>query len=359
MNSEAVKIRIRAINRQLKKEGVNCLIITKPANVTYTTGFMGEDSWAAIINGRSFLLTDSRYTEQAQKDCPVCNIIERHEPLTMAAANIIKKNKSVLNVSIENSTSVADYVQIKKTFKASIKAAGSIIEDIRSTKDEGELAAIQTAALIAAKALAQTLPSIKPGMTESELAGLIDFQIRKLGSINSFDTIVAFGPNASRPHHQPGQRKLRKNDTILIDFGAKYKGYCSDITRCFIVGKPSDFYMKVFDVVERAQAAAIKLIRPGAPLKQVDAAPRDVIRQSGLPVYGHGSGHGVGLEIHENPFLKPEATDVLKAGQILTVEPGIYMPNKLGVRIEDDVLVTEKGCKILTRACPHFPNQLK
>jgi Xaa-Pro aminopeptidase len=355
MNGEAIRRRVQAISRKMKKAGMNCLLITKPANVSYTTGFMGEDSWAAVINSRSFLITDSRFTEQAEKECPICNIIERHEPLAEAAAKIIKKYKSVRNVSVENSTSVADYTQIKKAFKMPIKAAGSIIEDIRSVKDKGEYAILQAAADIASEGLAQTVPLIKPGMTESELAGMVDFQIRKLGAMNGFETIVAFGPNASRPHHQPGPRKLKKNDTILIDFGAKYQGYRSDITRCFVVGKPSSYYMKVFGVVEKAQAAAIKLMKAGAPLREVDAAPREVIKQSGLPVYGHGSGHGIGWEIHENPFLKPEATDVLQAGQILTIEPGIYMPNKLGVRLEDDILITETGCKILTKNCPHSP----
>ena len=355
MSSEVIKSRVQAISRKMKKNGMNCLLITKPSNVSYTTGFMGEDSWAAVINERSFLITDSRFTEQAQKECPVCSIIERHEPIAEATPKIIKKYKSIKNVFVENTTSVADYVQIKKAFKMPIKAAVSIIEDIRVIKDKEELAILQTAADIAAKGLANTVPFIKPGMTESELAGMVDFRIRKLGAMNGFETIVAFGPNASRPHHQPSQRKLKKNDTILIDFGAKYKGYLSDITRCLVVGKPSSYYMKVFDVVEKAQAAAIKLMKAGAALKDVDAAPRDVIRQSGLPVYGHGSGHGIGWEIHENPFLKPEATDVLQAGQILTIEPGIYMPNKLGVRLEDDILITQTGCKILTKKCPHSP----
>lgn len=359
MNSEAVKNRVRAISRKMKKSEIDCLIITKPANVTYTTGFLGDDSWAVLINGRSFLITDSRYTEQAQKECPACNIIERREPLVNVAANIIKKYKSVQNVSIENSTSVAEYVKMKKILKTPIKAAGSIIEDIRSIKDNGELSAIQIAASMAAGALEQTLPAVRHGMSENELAGLLDYQIRKLGAINSFDTIVAFGPNASIAHHQPGYRKLKKNDTILIDFGAKYKGYCSDITRCFIFGKPNSYYKEVYDTVEKAQKAAIKLVKAGIAIKDVDFAARETIMQSGFPVYGHGTGHGLGIEVHESPALRPESDDILLAGQVITIEPGIYMPNKLGVRIEDDVLVTEKGCKILTRTCPHSPNELK
>ena len=355
MNTEIIKNRVRTISRELKKSSVNCLIITKPANVTYVTGFLGEDSWALVINGRSFLVTDSRYTEQAQNECPLCAIVERHEPLADAVANIIKKYKSVENISVENTTSIAEFGVIKKALKTKISPASGVIEKIRMSKDESEIAATKKAAAIATKALANTTPNIKPGMTESEVAGMLDFEIRKLGSTNSFETIVAFGPNASIAHHQPTLKKLRKNDTILIDFGAKYKGYCSDITRCFIMGKPDTFYQKAYDVVEKAQQAAIRNVKAGITIKQLDSIARDIINLSDLPVYGHGTGHGTGLEIHESPFLNPQTKGELQVGQIITIEPGVYIPNVLGIRIEDDCLVTKTGCEILTKRCPHKP----
>jgi Xaa-Pro aminopeptidase len=358
MNASDIKRRVKAIGVELKKNGINCLIITKPANVSYTTGFLGEDSWVLIINSRSYLVTDSRYTEQAHNECPICSIIERHEPLAQAAAKIIKKYKSVENISVENSVTLADFGQIKKAVQQKIKTIGGVIENIRSIKDESEIATIKIAGSIAARALAQTLPEIKPGMTESEAAGMLDFQIRRLCATNSFETIVAFGPNASIAHHQPGARKLKKNDTILIDFGAKFAGYCSDITRCFIVGKPNGFYRKVYDVVEKAQSTAINMVKASITIKEVDSAAREIIKKADLPVYGHGTGHGLGIEIHENPFLRPETEGVLQAGQIVTIEPGIYMPGKLGVRIEDDILVTETGYEILTKNCPHSPDVL-
>jgi Xaa-Pro aminopeptidase len=185
------------------------------------------------------------------------------------------------------------------------------------------------------------------------LAGRLDFQIRKLGAVNSFETIVAFGPNASRPHHRPGNRKLKKNDCVLIDFGVRYKGYCCDLTRCFAVGKPSAFYKKVYDVVQEAQTAAIKMVKAGVEIRRVDAAAREVIAKQDLPVYGHGTGHGLGLEVHEEPVISADAKGKLQAGMIFTIEPGVYIPGKLGVRIEDDILVTESGSRILTRNCPH------
>jgi Xaa-Pro aminopeptidase len=418
MDRDIIRKRIRAIRRDLDKKKIRFLILTRPANVTYMTGFLGADSWAAIAGGRVYLLTDSRYTEQAQKECSSCKIIDRAGPMAGAVARLVKKLKSVRTVAVEDSVSMADFEQLKRTVKARFRTAAGIVETVRSIKDESEIATIRSAVAISTKALAQTLPYIKPGVSESELAGMLDFQIRKLGARNSFETIVAFGPNGSRPHHQPGTRKLRKKDAVLIDFGARYKGYCSDITRCFVCGEgiPSTalrtglpsfpwrghlalvpvarascpcssppagrkewrghpglvldaragrprhtassrtaFYKKVYDVVEQAQAAAIKTIRAGVKITHVDAAARDVIDKAGLPVYGHGTGHGFGLEIHESPFLKPDGKGTLKAGQVITIEPGIYMPGKLGVRIEDDVLVTETGYKILTRNCPHSP----
>ena len=353
MDKEVIRKRIRAIRRRLSKKRISCLVVTNPANVTYATGFMGEDSWAIVAGSKVYLLTDSRYTEQAQQECPSCKIIDRAGPMADAVAELVKKLKSVRTVTVEKSTSVGEFEQLNKTVKARLKTAEGPIETVRTVKDETEIAAIKAAASISSRALRKTLPCIKPGVTESELAGMLDFQIRKLGARNSFETIVAFGPNASRPHHQPGTRKLVKKDTVLIDFGARYKGYCSDITRCFAVGEPTALYTRVFDVVEQAQAAAIGKVRTGAKLTEIDAAARQAIAQADLPVYGHGTGHGFGLEIHEAPFLKADAKGKLEAGQVITIEPGIYLPGKMGVRIEDDVLVTQTGHKILTRSCPH------
>jgi len=266
-----------------------------------------------------------------------------------AVAKLIKKLKSVKTVALEKSASLADFDALKKDIKGRLKTTANIIESVRSTKEADEVAAIRTAGRIAAQALKQTLRYIKPKITENELAGRLDFQIRKLGARNSFETIVAFGSNASCPHHQPSSRKLKKNDTILIDFGVRYKNYCCDLTRCFAVGRATDLYKKVYDAVKEAQAAAIKMIKPGVEISQVDAAAREVIGKCDLPVYGHGTGHGLGLEVHEEPVISAEGKGKLQAGMVFTIEPGVYIPGKLGVRIEDDILVTEAGCNILSR----------
>ena len=357
MKRELAGKRIRGIRRRLNKKKIDCFIVTKPANVTYTTGFMGDDSWAIITKRAVYLLTDSRYTEQAQKECVGCGIIQRKDSMVGAVAKLCKKLKSVRIVGVEKTTSVAAFESLKKHLKLRLKTTSDIIESVRRIKDSSEIVAIKAAASISAKALEQTVGYIKLGVTESELAGMLDFQIRRSGATNSFETIVAFGPNASRPHHQPGKRKLRKKDTVLIDFGARYKGYCSDITRSFAVGKPTPFFERVYDAVQQAQAAAIKTVKAGVEMVEVDAAARGVISSYDLPVYGHGTGHGFGLEIHEMPFLKAQSKGKLKAGEVITIEPGVYIPGKLGVRIEDDILVTDTGYKILTRSCPHTLKQ--
>jgi Xaa-Pro aminopeptidase len=275
-------------------------------------------------------------------------IIERDGSLSEAAAGLLKKIKGLKKAAVEASISVSEYESLREKVKGRIRAVGNIIEQCRSIKEPSEVAAIRTAGRIATKALGRVRRYVRTGMSENELAGRLDFEIRKLGAFSSFETIVAFGANASRPHHKPGGRKLKKNDTILIDFGVRYKNYCCDLTRCFAVGKVSGFYKKVYEAVKEAQAAAIKMVRAGVEIKMVDSAAREVIKRYDLPVYGHGTGHGLGLEVHELPVVAKKIKGKLQAGQVLTIEPGVYIPGKLGVRIEDDVLVTKTGCKILS-----------
>jgi len=354
MKTEHIQQRVKNVREQLRRRHIDCLILTRPANVTYLTGFSGEDSWALATKGAVYLLTDSRYTEQARKECVGTTLVERKELIAPAAGKLVRKLKSAATVAVESSISVAAYRALKKSAGRTLKIAGDLVEDLRAVKDEGELANIRTAAAIAATAFRKAVRHLKVGMTESELAGIIDLEMRRQGAKVGFETIVAFGPNASRPHHQPGPRTLGETDTILIDFGARYAGYCCDITRSFPFGKPTAAWRRAYAAVEKAQAAAIKVAKAGAELEKVDAAARAAIRESGLPVYGHGTGHGFGLEIHEVPFLKEKADGKLQAGQVITIEPGVYLPGKLGVRIEDDILITDSGCEILTTQCPRI-----
>ncbi len=350
MNKLIISKRLRLIRQLLKKKKISCFLTTNQANVTYITGFLGHDSWAVIAPNNVYLLTDSRYFEQAQNQCPSCKIIQRKTTLHDSFAELIKKQKHLRSVAVENSISINDYKNLQKKTKVRFHTVSKIIEPARSIKDKFELSAIKKAIQITALALNQTLRNLRVGISENEAAGMMDYNFRKFGGRNGFDTILAFGANASRCHHQPGTRKLKKNDTILIDFGAEYNHYRCDLTRCFLVGEPNPYFQKVYNVVKEAQAVAIKLIRPRMSNKEPERAAREVIRKHNLPPYQHGSGHGFGLVIHEDPFLSVLSKDKLKKGMVLTIEPGIYIPGKIGVRIEDNVLVTENGCKILTNS---------
>ncbi len=349
MDAETAKKRITAVAAVLTELGLSGQVITSRANVTYLTGFSGDDSWALIIGRRLWLLTDSRYTEQAEAECVGCKIITCKDTLCPEVAKIVSRLKSAKVLGIENTTPVVLFDQIRKKAGAGVKKTPNLVKQLRAIKEPAEVADMKKASSIADGALDRALKRLKVGMTESELAGRIEFEIRKSGGVAAFETIVCFGANASRPHHIPGKRRLRKNDTILIDFGAKYKGYNSDKTRCFAVGKVKREFQKAYDAVALAQKTAIDLVAEGVRAKDIDAAARKVIKDSGFGVFGHGLGHGLGLEVHELPVLYPKSKDILKAGQVVTVEPGIYVPGKFGIRIEDDVLVTKTGPKILTR----------
>jgi len=350
MGEKEMRKRVAAVARGISKRGLDGGVFTSAANVTYLTGFLGEDSWALVIGRKVWLLTDSRYTEQAEDECVGCRIVERGKStLEAAAAKILARHNSVAVFGVENTTSLARYDSIRKKVKAKARKMKEIVRDIRSIKEPGEIANIRKANSIGDKAIEQALKHLKVSITEAEFAGILELEMRRFGGGAAFETIVCYGPNGSRNHHLPGARRLRKNDTVLVDFGVRYRGYCSDKTRCYAVGKVSGKFRKAYDTVARAQAAAIDAISAGARIKDVDAAARKVIKESGFPVFGHGLGHGIGLEVHELPFLGAQLKGRLGANQVVTVEPGIYIPGKFGIRIEDDVLVTEKGCKIIGR----------
>jgi Xaa-Pro aminopeptidase len=369
MNDSALKNRQKKVREGMSRAGADCLIVTRPANVTYITGFLGEDSWAIVLPKAVILITDGRYSEQAAMECKNCRIVVRKDLMIKTVVKLLRKLKG--NIALEKSASIADLEGLKKELKRGstslaagrVKPVANIIEAVRQIKDDDEIAAIKAAAGIAGQALKNTIRRIRTGMTENALAGMLDFEIRKLAGRSGFETIIAFGPNAARPHHRPTGRKLRKNDTILIDFGVRYKGYNCDITRCFATdGKgriviPAkagiQLFKKVYNAVSEAQAAAIKIVKAGAKIKNVDLAARSVLEKYKLPVYGHGTGHGIGLEIHEAPSISPNpgapGEGVLQAGEVVTIEPGVYLSGKFAVRIEDDILVTKHGVVILDK----------
>lgn len=350
MNKKTAQTRLGRLRRQLRGQALDALIVTNPANVTYLTGFLGEDSWL-LVGPRTVLVTDSRYIEQAHDECVGGQIHQRTEPMIPAVAGLLNRWKQVATVGIEDTCTMAQFRAIRKALKKNktLKAVGSPVGPLRQIKDADEADQVRRAARAGWTALARALAHLRPGLTEGELAGELESQMRRMGLRPAFDTIVCFGPNGSRNHHQPGSRKLRKADTILIDFGVRRNGYCSDTTRTFAFGKAGEEFTRAYEAVRAAQQAAIEQIRPGAALKTIDAAAREAIARRGFEPHGHGTGHGLGLAVHEEPYLAKTAKGRLQTGQLLTVEPGIYIPGRFGIRIEDDVLVTESGHTILTR----------
>ena len=349
MTENTLKKHVSAVARSLKSLSLDGAVITSVANVSYLTGFSGDDSWVLVLGRRVFLLTDSRYTEQALKECPSCKVVQRSKGLAEEAAIIIARSKSVKTIGVEDSCSVSIFDTIRRKVSVKVKKISSVVENIRTVKSAEEIACIRKASSIADASLDSALKKIAVGITEGQLAGLIEFEMRKRGAAASFDTIVAFGPNGSRNHHIPSARKLKKRDTILIDFGVRYKGYCSDKTRCFAVGQPTKIYQEAYNAVADAQAAGIKAVADGVSCAEIDALAREVIEDAGFIPYGHGLGHGLGMEVHEVPIVSKHSEDKLRAGQVITIEPGIYIPGKFGIRIEDDIVVTKTGCKILSR----------
>jgi Xaa-Pro aminopeptidase len=349
MDEKLIRARVRAVWQCIRAGKLDALILTSPENVRYVTGFQGEDSWVCIVGRKVFFLTDSRYTEQAQSECIGCKIIDNNRGMLSAVGKLLGRFKSVKIAGVEDSTSIGVMKRLRKEVSVRLKPIGGLVEPVRAIKDAGEVKQIKKAVKISWESLDYTLRHLRAGVSESEAAGLLDYQIRKRGAQIGFETIVAFGPNGSRNHHQPGARKLKKNDTILIDFGTKVAGYMSDITRSFVFGKASRLYERIYYTVLEAQQAALAKMRPGTKLLDIDTEARRVIEEKGLPVYGHGTGHGIGLVVHEQPFMSKASKGRLEAGQVVTIEPGIYLPGKFGVRIEDDVLITETGCKVISK----------
>lgn len=351
-----IKDRQSAVRRQLKNKNLDGLIVTAAGNVRYLTGFTGEDSWVFITSRRNYLLTDSRFTEQAEKECIKTVIKQRKGRMSELLGKVIAGSKSVNKVGIEKSVSVAALEAVRKRLrkvKVKVKPAGGIVESLRVIKTDGEVRLIKKAGGIAAKVFSESLKELKLGMTENEWTGIVEYQMRRFRAARGFETIVAFGKNGSIPHYQPGNVKLRKNDSVLIDFGVSYKGYRCDISRSFPVGDRGGRYAKALEVVKDAQKNAIAKIKAGVKAVDIDKAARETIKTAGFTPYGHGTGHGLGLDVHEKPFISYKSKDILKSGMVVTIEPGIYLPGKFGIRVEDDVLVTDKGSRVLTRNCPY------
>jgi Xaa-Pro aminopeptidase len=344
--------RLRTFRREMKKQKIDAYLISNRMDHYYLTGFTGEDS-AVLITARDVhLITDGRFATSLQKECPWAKVWMRTKLLNDEIANVCRElGIKTLTVQGEVLT-MDDHATLTKLNRSTkIKAGPGIVGDQRILKDAGEMKVINKAIRIAEQAFQAMLEQLTLGMTEQELAARLEYEMGLRGATGpSFPTIVAQGPNAALPHAVPGARKVTKGCSILFDWGARFKFYCSDLTRVIFVGSIPPKIAAIYEIVKEAQRMGIKAIKPGVRMCDVDKIVRDHIAEAGYGEYfGHGLGHGMGLDIHEAPSLSWRSDAKLKEGMVVTVEPGIYLPNIGGVRIEDDILVTARGAKVLSR----------
>jgi len=344
--------RRHALRALLAHADLSALLVTKPVNVRYLTGFTGSYGALLLLHDRTLFFTDRRYEQQAAAEVPGTEVVLAPGDLIGGVAGVLRAAGDGLGFEPAGLT-WGDGQRLRAAVPGSaVVPAPPLVEDLREVKDERELGAMREAARLGCEALSELLEGLRPGVSEREVAVTLELSLRRLGGDGlAFASIVAFGEHAAEPHHHPGDRQLARGDFIKLDFGARVDGYCSDMTRTVVYGRASERQREVYEVVRRAQAAGLDRLRAGVPTAEVDRACRDTIAEAGLgEAFGHPSGHGVGLEIHEAPRLRPGASGRIDAGTPVTVEPGVYLPGFGGVRIEDLAVVRRDGHEVLTTA---------
>jgi len=351
-----IKKRLKIFKNKIEKENkeIEGFLVTNLKNLYYLTGFDGEGS-ALITNRNNYLLTDSRYTEQAEKESSNFKIItddpKKKNARVLAMKKIIERNK-INKIAFESiDLNYADFIKYSESFQSvEFLPTKNIVEQIRMLKDKEEIIKMKKAAQITTESLKEVFEIMEPGVRELEIASELAYTMRKKGAQKeAFETIVVSGERSSLPHGKPSEKKINEGELIIIDVGANYHSYNSDITRTIIIGRENKKQKKIFSIVSDAQKASLEFLKPGVKCKEVDFVARDIIAKKGYGKYfGHGLGHGVGLDIHEIPRVSSNDDTILLPGMVVTIEPGIYLPEVGGVRIEDSVLITEEGYEILT-----------
>ena len=348
-----MKSRIDRLRKVLKQENVDAILISSPENRRYLSGFSGSAGYLVISAEDAILATDFRYIEQAGRQSPEFENVRIGGPQSWLSD--ILGTKKLQNIAFEsNNLTVAQHQTLITSLdkalpdaKIQLTSTSNIVENLRSIKDDHEMA-IE----ISDQAFANVEPLIKEGITEKEIAWLLEKEVRTLGGdAISFDTIVASGPNAALPHHRPSEKAISNGEPIIIDMGALYNGYCSDLSRTIFIGEPDDTFKKVYDIVLAAQLTAIATVENGMTGQDVDALARSVIEKAGYgDNFGHSLGHGVGLAVHENPGVGPNSPHVIEEGMPFTIEPGIYISGWGGVRIEDIVVMDKGKARVISNA---------
>lgn len=342
--------RIQNLRNEMKKDALDSFLVTSQGNLRYLTNFTGTAGMALITSEEAFFITDFRYMEQAAEQVQGLKIVE-HEGNIVETIMAIIAEQQLHSMAFEDSQiTFAEYSIFEESFDLELVPASGLIEKLREVKDQEELAVIQQACKIADAAYEHILKIIQPGMTEIEIANQLDFYMRSLGASGiSFDTIVASGVRSALPHGVASQKTIAQGDLITLDFGCIYQGYVSDITRTFAIGDPGEELKKIYQIVLSAQKEVLQQAQAGVTGAQLDGIAREIITVAGYgEAFGHATGHGIGLEIHEGPMLSRLNDKPLVAGNIVTNEPGIYLAGLGGVRIEDDLLILSEGNQVLT-----------
>lgn len=341
------------LRKGLKKAKVDALLVSNFTNVTYLTGFTGDDSYLLLTPKNQIVISDPRYTTQLQEECPRVDVHIRPpgQGMLQAVETLLKQAKlSRLGIEGDSMTVAFRERMAAKLGRVELITTCGAVEELRMCKDKNEVAEIRRAIDYAQQAFEGVRKLLHPEQTEKEVADSLEHQMRRCGATGaSFPSIVAVGDRAALPHYRPHDRRISEAPFVLIDWGAVGRGYVSDLTRVLVTGKIPPKLQRIYEVVLNAQERAIAAIKPGLTCEQVDTAARGVIEKAGFgKQFGHGLGHGIGLEIHEAPRLAKGQSVKLRPGMVVTVEPGIYVPGFGGVRIEDDILVTRTGCEVLT-----------
>ncbi len=345
---------IEKIQERLIKENIDAIWINNIINIRYLTGFTGSTADLLVLKEEGYILVDSRYWEQVNHEVKKIKPVLVDGDLNLFTFLKELENKGGLRrLGFESSNVVySTWVKLRGLLQnAELIPLSNWVEELRMIKTENEIEKIKKALMIAEQAFEKILPLIKVGITEKDIAIELEYQMAKLGSEKpAFDTIVASGERGALPHGKASNKKLMGNEFIVFDFGAVYEGYHSDITRTIYFGSPDEEEILVYNIVLEAQKKAEEAIEEGVQCSFVDRVARDIIQENGFGNYfGHGLGHGVGLEIHELPRVSSKSETVFKKGMVITVEPGIYIPGKFGIRIEDMVVVDDHGSKILNK----------
>jgi Xaa-Pro aminopeptidase len=353
--------RLGRVQARLCDLRVDGLLISDLTNVRWLTGFTGSNGWALVDDSGLLLVTDGRYADQAASELEAA-AVEGEVRVGLSGAALLGElatwcaRRSRVGFEAEH-VSVGQHGRWKANFASELCATSGVIERERRTKDHHEIDLIARAATIADQALSEVAPDLA-GLTETEVRNRLELRMRELGASGpSYETIVASGPrNAARPHHRPTPTVIETGHTVVIDVGALVDGYHSDMTRSYIVGEPSTEQQRLYDAVLAAQCSGVAAVKAGLPAADLDRVCRTAMADAGYAEwFSHGTGHGVGLLIHEDPFINAHTTDILREGDVVTVEPGAYREGFGGIRVEDLVVVTSEGCRVLTASPKDSP----